>query len=91
MGVVARDIRLEPFAMLKHPAAFNDDLWLNSQVTSLAKSRDIPPSAIPGMQVQMMHGQGVSRSRIVRMITLNAPPTCFYFHTFCDVLPVRRV
>lgn len=46
VGVVAGGVGFEPFGMLEHPVALDDDFGLDLEVAFLAEGWDVPPFAV---------------------------------------------
>src|SRR3990167_9744510 len=74
--------------MRKHIWLFHHDLALYRQMATLAKCRDIPPSAVFRVDVQMMYRQSVPILRIMQLSATHTTPIRGVFYRLRYLRPV---
>jgi len=77
--------------MIEHPHAFQVHFALNSKVTLLAKSRNIPPNIKIFLARQMVDSQTIAILRIVQMSTPNAFPAGRFLYPLRYLRPVSSI
>jgi hypothetical protein len=84
-------MRYEPLRVFEQPDALEYYLRLDSQMTALAQRQQIPPSTVPGVNVEMMHRQGVAGRGVVRVLTTDAGPAGLGLDLCGELVPVVGV
>ena len=64
---------------------------LHPQVTPLTEGRNVPPSTVGRIQVQVVYSKCIASGRGMGMATANAPPTSRLFHCPGYLFPILGV